>query len=63
MEKILAKMFPPKLPEMGVDEDFDPTCIAHNDPTAMPVVEDGVTMVAYDVRKTGIEKMHEGLTK
>lgn len=51
---LLALLFPPRFQKV---ESFEEACISPNDITALPLTEDGVMWRAYDVRKTGIEKM------
>lgn len=53
MEKMLAKLFPPKLPRV---EFFQEACISGQDHINLPVIEDGILWRGYDVRWTGIEK-------
>ena len=56
MEKILSFLFPVTLPRVVLE--FEKPKDPPHDPFATPVTECGVTMVAYDVRRLGIEKQN-----
>lgn len=53
---LLALLFPPRFQKV---ESFQEECVVPNDIMAIPLTEDGVLWRAWDVRKTGIEKMLE----
>jgi hypothetical protein len=56
MDWILSQLFPVMLPKVVLE--FEEPKQTPHDPFATPVTECGVTMVAYDVRRLGIERHH-----
>jgi hypothetical protein len=59
IERLLSFLFPLRVPSRV--ESFHPECIAgRHDPYFSPLAEDGILWVAYDVRRTGIEKAAAG---
>lgn len=57
MDRILSLLFPPKFHFV---EEYQEACVTQGiDPMGRPLTEDGILWRAYDVRKTGIEKMAE----
>lgn len=57
MDKILSLLFPVTLPKV----ELEPPSKAQHSPDAFetPLVEDGILWRAYDVRRTGIERMQQ----